>query len=72
VAFIVCSALGLSTNGAAADYIGLYNGDADLLMASLALIQQTATAILVAIADPTKLESSDANSKEPVDLPLAA
>jgi hypothetical protein len=72
VAFVVCSALGLSTNGAAANYIGLYNGDADLLMASLALVQQTAAAILAAIADPAKQEGSDADSKEPVELPLAA
>ena len=33
-------------------YIGLYEGDADLLMASLSLIQKTAIDILVAIADP--------------------
>ena len=72
VAFVVCSSLGLATNGAAANYIGLYNGDADLLMASLALIQQTAAAILVAIADPAKQEGSDTDLQEPVSLPLAA
>ena len=72
IAFVVCSAIGLSTNGAAANYIGLYNGDADLLMASLALIQQTAAAILVAIADPAKREGSDTDFQEPVSLPLAA
>jgi hypothetical protein len=68
----VCSSLGFATNGASADYIGLYEGDADLLMASLSLIQKTATDILVAIADPIEQESRDADSKEPIDLPLAA
>jgi len=53
-------------------YIGLYEGDADLLMASLSLIQKTAIDILVAIADPIEQESRDADSKEPIDLPLAA
>jgi hypothetical protein len=41
-------------------------------MASLALIQQTAAAILVAIADPAKREGSDTDLQEPVSLPLAA
>jgi len=59
-------------NGASETYIGLYEGDADLLMASLSLIQKTATDILVAIADPIEQESRDADSKEPIDLPLAA
>jgi antirestriction protein ArdC len=72
VAFVVCSALGLSTNGAAANYIGLYNGDADLLISSLALIQQTAAAILVAIAPASKQQSSYVDSQEPIELPLAA
>jgi hypothetical protein len=49
VAFAVCSALGLQTNGAAADYISLYDGDADLLIASLTFIQQAAIEILKAI-----------------------
>jgi hypothetical protein len=59
-------------HGASETYIGLYEGDADLLMASLSLIQKTATDILVAIADPIEQESRDADSKEPIDLPLAA
>jgi len=41
-------------------------------MASLALIQQTAAAILAAIADPAKQECSDTDLQEPVSLPLAA
>ena len=52
VAHVVCSSLGFATNGASENYIGLYEGDADLLMASLNLVQKTATDILVAIADP--------------------
>jgi antirestriction protein ArdC len=73
VAFVVCSSLGLDTNGAAADYIALYNGDAALMMASLNLIQQTATEVLVAIAESAKQENDDAGLEaEPASLPLAA
>ena len=53
-------------------YIGLYEGDADLLMASLSLIQKTATDILVAIADPIERETNDAGLQEPAPLPIAA
>ena len=53
-------------------YIGLYEGDADLLMASLSLIQKTATDILVAIADPIEQETNDAGLQEPAPLPIAA
>jgi hypothetical protein len=49
VAFTVCSRIGLQTVTAAADYIGLYNGDADLLAQSLDAIQRTASQILEAI-----------------------
>ena len=55
-----------------ADYIGLYEGDADLLIASLSLIQKTATDILVAIADPIEQETNDAGLQEPAPLPIAA
>jgi antirestriction protein ArdC len=54
VAFVVCQAIGLDTNTAAADYIALYNGDATTLSASLQLIQSTAADIL------TALQSGDA------------
>ena len=53
-------------------YIGLYEGDADLLIASLSLIQKTATDILVAIADPIEQETNDAGLQEPTPLPIAA
>ncbi|HEX4231435.1 MAG TPA: hypothetical protein VHZ07_22380 [Bryobacteraceae bacterium] len=49
VAFIVCHAIGLDTNTAAADYITLYNGDRATLSASLHLIQSTAAGILAAL-----------------------
>lgn len=49
VAFVVCQAIGLDTNGAAADYIQLYDGDKNTLGESLGYIQQTAAEILAAI-----------------------
>ena len=73
VAHVVCSSLGFATNGASESYIGLYAGDADLLMASLNLVQKTATDILVAIADPVEQETTDAGLQEPAAaLPIAA
>jgi hypothetical protein len=50
VAFVVCQAIGLETGGAAADYIQLWHGDANLLRESLEAVQQTATIILGGIA----------------------
>ena len=49
VAFVVCHAIGLDTNSAAADYIKLYNGDRATLSASLQFIQSTAAEILSAL-----------------------
>ena len=50
VAFVVCQAMGLETGSAAADYIQLWHGDADLLRESLVAVQQTAAVILGGIA----------------------
>jgi antirestriction protein ArdC len=50
VAFVVCQAIGLETGTAAADYIQLWHGDADLLRESLQAVQQTAAVILGGIA----------------------
>jgi len=50
VAFVICNAISLETGTASADYIGLYAGDAKLLMESLEYVQQTANRILTAIA----------------------
>jgi hypothetical protein len=74
VAHVVCSSLGFATNGASETYIALYEGDAELLMASLSLIQKTATDILVAIADPAaEQETNDAGLQElAAPLPIAA
>lgn len=71
-AFVVCSALGLATNGAAADYISLYSGDAEVLMASLALIQHTASGILKAITDKAMSEPGEAAHEPELAFPLAA
>ncbi len=49
VAFVVCQAVGLETNGSAADYISLYRGDKGTLAASLDRIQHAAAAIIEAI-----------------------
>src|SRR6267142_5449191 len=50
VAFVVCNAIGLGTDTASQDYVGLYGGDAKLLTESLEYVQQTANRILTAIA----------------------
>jgi hypothetical protein len=49
VAFIVGGAVGLNTGTASADYIGLYNGNAETLTESLAVIQQASSAIIDAL-----------------------
>ncbi len=49
VAFVVSSAVGLDHRGAASDYIQLYQGDAETLMASLERIQSAASKILEAL-----------------------
>lgn len=49
VAYVVCSAIGLETGTASADYLGLYGGDSKLLLESLGYVQATATRILDAI-----------------------
>jgi hypothetical protein len=49
VAYIVCQAIGLDTNSAAADYIAIHQGDTKTLAASLERIQKTAAQIIEAI-----------------------
>ena len=68
VAFVVCSSLGLATNDAAVNYIQLYNGDADLLMASLNLIQKAAREILTAIKTREAAEDEKIETAEPYKL----
>lgn len=49
--FVVGEAVGLQNGNAARDYIHLYNGDADMLAASLDRIQKTAAAIIRGISE---------------------
>ncbi len=51
VAFIVARAVGLNTGSASADYISLYNGNAERLTESLTAIQKASGAILGALFD---------------------
>lgn len=54
VAYVVCHAAGLDTNTAAADYIQLYQGDDETLMASLDRVQKTAAGLIAAVSDDSK------------------
>jgi antirestriction protein ArdC len=51
-AFVVCHAIGLETGSAAADYIQLWNGDAELLTESLGQVRQAASLMLSALEEP--------------------
>jgi antirestriction protein ArdC len=61
VAFVVCSAIGLDVSTASSDYVLLHGGDKAILAESLALIQQTACAILEAI-QPAEIPAIDHQS----------
>ena len=50
VAFVVCQAIGLETNGSSANYITPWNGNKKTLLQSLHFIQQTASQILSTIS----------------------
>jgi antirestriction protein ArdC len=50
-AIVVCHAVGLETGSAAADYIQLWNGDAQLLAGSLGHIRQAASQMLAALTE---------------------
>lgn len=50
VAFVVCTAAGLTVGASASDYIQLNQGDADLLAASLDRIQKTAALMLTGMS----------------------
>jgi len=49
VAYVVCTAIGLNPGTGSQDYIGLYGGDSNLLLASLEYVQTTASHILDAL-----------------------
>lgn len=54
VAFVVSHAIGLSARTASADYIQLYAGSKDTLLASLDRVQRAASQILTALSDHEK------------------
>jgi ribose-phosphate pyrophosphokinase len=60
VAFVVCQAVGLETSTAAADYIRIYRGDKNTLLASLERIQRTAASIIHGVLGPDKPSESQA------------
>lgn len=68
VAFVVCQAVGLETNTAAADYIRLYRGDKETLLASLERIQRTAATIIHGVLDGER-RADDATADAIVPLP---
>ena len=57
VAFVVCEATGLDASLAASDYVRMYDGNRDTLLASLSRIQRTAMAILDDLENPRVLLS---------------
>lgn len=60
VAHVVCQALGLNTLEHCADYIQLYNGDAEVFTKSMEYIQKTAAEILDGIKSHCALLDSEA------------
>jgi len=67
VAYVVCQAIGLETHTAASDYIQLYRGDRETLLASLGRIQRTAGEILRAIR-PAGETGSALEAQQPAGL----
>jgi antirestriction protein ArdC len=61
VAFVVCTAVGLESKAASGDYIQLYQGKKETLLASLGRIQQAASEIIEAVVEEPRL----ANNKAP-------
>jgi len=60
VAFAVCESLGLRTGSASVDYIQLWHGDAQLLIASLEIVQRTSAVILGALSLTEEREADGA------------
>jgi antirestriction protein ArdC len=56
VAFAVCSGLGLDCGSSSSDYIDLYDGNADTLIASLEIVHKTACQILDALTPANRPE----------------
>ncbi len=51
VAFVVCDAIGLNTSTAASDYIQLYQGDKETLLASMDRVRNAANTILESVLE---------------------
>jgi hypothetical protein len=65
IAFVVGKSIGLKTSTASADYIGLYHGNAALLIESLELVQQNASIILAAIQTEESVSQEVPEATEP-------
>lgn len=63
VAFVVCSAIGLDVGTQSSDYLSLYNGDREALVASLEIIRNTATQIIAGLKVTELAEPVDAQSR---------
>jgi hypothetical protein len=72
VAFAVCESLGFETKSASVDYIQLWHGDAQLLTASLEIVQQTSALILGALDLAEQRTPDDAGDQESGSGPLCA
>ncbi len=70
VAYVVCTALGIQAPSSV-DYIQLYNGDTDILMASLALIQKTAAILLAALLSGDSESASEEEDSESIASPIS-
>lgn len=70
VAHIVCSAIGLDVGQASSDYIRLYSGDKETLVASLDRIQRTASAILDAVLDNAPDDDAPAPARNTTAQPV--
>ncbi|MDM8005428.1 MAG: ArdC-like ssDNA-binding domain-containing protein [Phycisphaerae bacterium] len=67
VAFVVCQAVGLDTNTASSDYIGLYSGNKEVLAKSLGRIRRTAARIIEGLtASPDSKEQTVTDHAEGV------
>jgi len=75
VACVVCEAVGLDATASSNDYIQLYQGNRDMLMASLERIQKIAAEIIEGVmnssVEETVVEMSQSETVEPV-VPMAA
>jgi len=64
VAYAVCQAVGLDTNTASSDYIQLYQGDKETLLASLEKVRDTTHEILDAVLPEERLWSERQQAEE--------